>query len=506
MTSKRPNVEEGGADGRPGIGIAARPRRESSVDAWAGDFDVVIVGLGIAGGAAAIESLRAGARTLVLERATRGGGTTALSECTIYLGGGTRVQKANGFEDTVDLMQTHLRAAAGPTADPEKVRLYCEGSLEHFDWLEGIGVEFKDTYHDDKVIFPPGDDCLVFSGNEQAWPFSAESTPMPRGHKPKWDGPAGGYVMEKVIRTIEALGGTIQNESRVEQLVVDDDGGVVGVVAGVAGAAGEPVCIRARRGVVLAAGGFVMNREMCRQYAPHLTRLKLPTASEGDDGSGILLGLSAGGAAVNMDEGLVMTPYFPPNSHLKGILVSAQGQRFINEDCYHGRVSDAILRKADGRAFLIVDDDVYGKTMVPYRMAAIAESFEDLERELGMPEGNLVHTLDYYNRHAEKGEDPLFHKAAKYLKPLTSAPWAALDLGIDTSPWAGFTLGGLDTRPTGEVRTASGEIVPGLYAAGRTSAGLTRSGRFYASGMSVGGGSFFGRLAGRQAAGTEPIG
>ncbi|MHA7837879.1 MAG: FAD-dependent oxidoreductase [bacterium] len=479
-------------------GIAARPRRLESVEDWWGDFEVVVVGLGIAGGAAAIESLRAGARTLVLERGTRGGGTTALSECTIYLGGGTRVQKANGFEDSVDLMKAHVSAAAGPTADPEKVRLYCEGSLEHFDWLEGIGVEFKDTYHEEKVIFPPGDDCLIFSGNEQAWPFSAESTPMPRGHKPRWDGPAGGYVMEQVIRTVGELGGTIQNESRVEQLITDSDGRVVGVVARIED---EPVCIRARRGVILTAGGFVMNRALCRQYAPHLAKLKLPTASEGDDGSGILLGLSVGGAAVNMDEGLVMTPYFPPASHLKGILVSDQGQRFINEDCYHGRVTDAILRKADGRAFLIVDDEIYGQTMVPYRMAGIEESFEGLERELGMPEGSLVHTMEYYNRHARKGDDPLFHKAPGYLKPLDAPPYAALDVGLETAPWAGFTLGGLDTRPTGEVLTAGGEVVPGLYAAGRTSAGLTRSGRFYASGMSVGGGSFFGRLAGRTAAG-----
>jgi succinate dehydrogenase/fumarate reductase flavoprotein subunit len=323
---------------------------------------------------------------------------------------------------------------------------------------------------------------------------------MPRGHKPKWVGPAGGYVMEQVIRRIGELGGTIQNESFVEQLVRDTDGRVVGVVARIEG---REACIRARRGVILTAGGFVMNKAMCRQYAPHLAKLRLPTGSDGDDGSGILLGLSIGGAAVNMDEGLVMTPYFPPASHLEGILVSAQGQRFINEDCYHGRVTDAILRKADGRAFLIVDDDVYGQTMVPYRMAGIEESFEGLERELDMPEGNLVHTLEYYNRHAEKGEDPLFHKAVKYLKPLTSPPYAALDLGIDTAPWAGFTLGGLDTLPTGEVCTAQGGIVPGLYAAGRSSAGLTRSGRFYASGMSVGGGSFFGRLAGRQAAGAR---
>jgi succinate dehydrogenase/fumarate reductase flavoprotein subunit len=478
------------------------PRDVDSVKDWWGDFEVVVVGLGIAGGAAAIEALRAGAKTLVLERGTRGGGTTSLSECTIYLGGGTRVQKTNGFEDTLELMQTHVQAAAGPTADPEKVRLYCEGSLEHFDWFQGIGVEFKDSFHEEKVIFPPGDECLMFSGNEEAWPFSAESTPMPRGHKPKWNGPAGGYVMEQVIRTIGELGGRIQNETRVERLIARADGRVVGVVAR---QGGVEICIRARRGVILTAGGFVMNREMCRKYAPHLTRVN-PVASEGDDGSGILLGVSAGGAAVNMDEGLVMTPYFPPSSHLKGVLVSAQGQRFINEDCYHARVTDAILRKADGRAFLILDDETYGKTLAPYEMAGIEESFEGLERELGIPEGNLVHTLEYYNRHAEKGEDPLFHKAGKYLKPLDAPPFAALDLGIASGLWAGFTLGGLDTRPSGEVLRATGEVVPGLYAAGRTSAGLTRAGRFYASGMSVGGGSFFGRLAGRSAARAEPAG
>jgi predicted oxidoreductase len=122
-----------------------------------------------------------------------------------------------------------------------------------------------------------------------------------------------------------------------------------------------------------------------------------------------------------------------------------------------------------------------------------------------LPEGNLVHTMEYYNRHAEKGEDPLFHKASKYLKPLTSPPYAALDLGIDNAPWAGFTLGGLDTKPTGEVLTATGEVVTGLYAAGRSSAGLTRAGRFYASGMSVGGGSFFGRMAGKQAALADAV-
>jgi len=470
------------------------PRSVASVGEWWGDFEVVVVGLGIAGGAAAIEALRSGAATLVLERGTRGGGTTSLSECTIYLGGGTRVQKANDFEDTLELMHTHVRAAAGPTADPEKVRLYCEGSLEHFDWFEGIGVEFKDSFHDEKVIFPPDDECLTFSGNEQAWPFSAESTPMPRGHKPKWNGPAGGYVMEQVIRTIGELGGTIQNETRVERLIVDEDGRVVGVVARLDGV---EICIRARRGVILTAGGFVMNREMCRKYAPHLARVN-PVASEGDDGSGILLGVSAGGAAVNMDEGLVMTPYFPPASHLKGILVSAQGQRFINEDAYYGRLGEWALFHHGGRAWLVVDDAIFEQPDYPREVAAVGETPAELERELGLPEGSLESTIGLYNRHAEKGHDPVFDKLPEYVQPLARPPFGAFDCTTESSIYAAFTLGGLRSDIDGRVLDPEGRPIPGLFGAGRATSGLSVGG--YSSGLSLGDATFFGRRAGRCAA------
>ena len=480
--------------------LPSQPRPESQVESWWGEFEVIVVGLGVAGGAAAIEAARGGAKTLVLERATRGGGATALSEGTIYFGGGTRVQKAAGFPDTTENMLTHVRTAAGPTSDPEKVRLYCEQSLEHFDFFESIGVEFKDTHYAEKVIFPPTDDCLIYSGNEQAHPFSEESLPAPRGHKPRKEGPAGGYIIEQMISALTDLDVTIQNETRVSTLIRNESGRVVGVVALVDG---NEVAIKATRGVILTTGGFIKNREMVRHYAPDLARCRYPIGSEGCDGSGIRMGLGVGGAAINMHEGLMTTPYFPPVSHIEGLIVNRQGQRFINEDCYHGRVADAIMQKADGHAFLIVDDSIYGQAMVPYEIAGVEETIEELEKTLEMPEGQLVHTFDSYNRFAERGEDPLLHKASKFLKPLLSPPYAALDLSVEKSIWAAFTLGGLDTKPGGEVLTVDGQIVPGLYAAGRASAGLTRSGRYYASGMSIGGSSFFGRLAGRSAAAEQ---
>jgi 3-oxo-5alpha-steroid 4-dehydrogenase len=479
--------------------LPSQPRDAASIEQWGDEYEVVVVGLGVAGGAAAIEAARAGARTLILERATRGGGATALSEGTIYFGGGTRVQKAAGFEDTMENMLTHVQAAAGPTSDPEKVRLYCGNSLDHFDFFCSIGVEFKDTYFAEKAIFPPTDDCLLFSGNEEAYPFSQESPPVPRGHKPRKVGSAGGYIIEQMISALTDLGARIQNESRVETLIRSESGRIVGVIAVVDG---KEIAIKATRGVILTTGGFIMNKEMVRQYAPDLAKCKYPIGSDGCDGSGIRMGLGVGGAAINMHEGLMTTPYFPPISHIQGLIVDRQGQRFINEDCYHGRVADAIMHKADGAAYLIVDDSTYGKAMVPYEIAGVEETIEALEKTLDMPEGQLQHTFASYNRFASRSEDPVFHKASKYVKPLLDPPYAALDLSVDKSIWAAFTLGGLDTKPSGEVLTVDGQVVEGLFAAGRASAGLTRSGRYYASGMSIGGSSFFGRLAGRTAAGA----
>jgi hypothetical protein len=135
-----------------------------------------------------------------------------------------------------------------------------------------------------------------------------------------------------------------------------------------------------------------------------------------------------------------------------------------------------------------------------HKLAAVEESFPALEKALAMPEGVLVGTLEHYNRCAARGEDPLFHKAPKWLRPLQTPPYAALDCSTQRSIFGALTLGGLAVEITGEVRTPEGEIVPGLYAAGRCSAGLIREGRNYASGLSIGDASFFGRLAGRRAA------
>lgn len=479
-----------------------RPLSLRDVERWDAEHDVVVVGQGVAGGAAAIEAARAGADTLVLERMTRGGGATALSTGITYFGGGTPIQKACGFEDSVADMQAFVRMAAGEQADPERVRLYCEHSLEHFEWFRALGVEYKPTFIAEKTTHPFSDDCLTFSGNEEAWPHAEHARPVPRGHKPAREGEAGGLLMEAVLAGTLEAGAKVLNECRVERLVVDDAGRVLGVEARREKA---PLRVKARRGVVLATGGFVFNREMLAKHAPRLLQCNYRVGTEGDDGSGIQMGAAAGGEPVNMSEGLVLNAYYPPASHLKGVFVDGQGQRFVNEDAYIGRTSDAILTRADGRAYLIVDDAIHGPTQAMHRVAAVADCFEDVESELGLPEGSLVQTMSLYNRHAAEGRDPLFHKAKRYLKPLVDPPFGALDCSTQGSIFGVFTLGGLAVAATGEVLDHAGRPVPGLYAAGRCTAGLCREGRNYASGLSIGEGSFFGRLAGRSVAALEPV-
>ena len=119
---------------------------------------------------------------------------------------------------------------------------------------------------------------------------------------------------------------------------------------------------------------------------------------------------------------------------------------------------------------------------------------------MGLAPGCLQATVAAYNEGAARGEDPLLHKKPEWLKPIGS-PVGDIDLRENTG---GFTLGGLATTLDAEVLHVSGEPIPGLFAAGRCTAGLAAWG--YASGISLGDGSFYGRRAGRSAAQVDRSG
>ncbi len=482
-----------------------RPRHVRDIPKWDAETDVVVIGFGGAGGCAAIEAADNGAEVMLFELASASGGSTALSSAEIYMGGsgGTRVQKACGFDDSTEAMFTYMMMSAGPQADEAKIRNYCENSAAHFDWLVELGVPFKDSFHETRAIMCLTDDCLLYTGSEKAWPFKQEAAPAPRGHNLQVEGDNGGPLFMKIVTENVAKRPMIkvEYETRALALVVDDSNEVQGIIVR---KDQKEVAVRARGGVVLCAGGFVMNDEMIQKYAPKLVAGTQPIGNPGDTGSGILMGMGVGAAAINMHEGFISLPYYPPATITYGILVNDKGQRVINEDVYHSRLGEAILNDGSDRHFFVMTVDQYGDYEKMNFMAAevvgTGETVAELEEELGLPETSLTTTVDLYNRFAAQGEDPFFHKAAEWLEPL-QPPLVALDVTPGRgSFWPYFTLGGLDTLPDGEVVDPVRDPIPGLYAAGRTACGVVRRGEGYSSGMSVGDATFSGRLAGRAAA------
>ena len=132
----------------------AKPRKLSSIQQWDIETDVAIVGFGGAGACAAIEAAEAGADVTIFELASSSGGSTALSSAEVYMGGGTRVQKACGIEDDKEEMFKFLMMCGGKQADEAKVRAYCDGSVNHFDWLVAHGMPYKDSLYNHRAIMP----------------------------------------------------------------------------------------------------------------------------------------------------------------------------------------------------------------------------------------------------------------------------------------------------------------------------------------------------------------
>jgi 3-oxo-5alpha-steroid 4-dehydrogenase len=418
--------------------------------------EVLVCGYGGAGAAAALEAATLGAQVTILERASAGGGSTALSSCEMYLGGsgGTALQQALGLTDSTENMLAYLREALGPYGDEDKMQCYAHGAAAHFDWVESLGVPYKRAAFLERTVVPLSDESLLFTGNEKAHPFNSVATPVPRGHVPS--------------------------------------------------------------SVIITTGGFVMNDTMTRQYMPELREYCMPYGNTFDLGDGIQLGQAVGGQTINMEQAFMSFPLYPPAKLTYGILLNKYGQRYINEDAYLARLAHYSCQQAEQKFYLLVQEEDYEASHYLQRAAIIAtgDSIAEVASEAPFPAGMLEQTVCYFNQHAIDKHDPLFHKSAEWLKPLTKPPFALLEysareMGAIITPGTKgpliFTLGGLKTRTTGEVINLNDEVISGLYAAGRATAGLPRTAKGYASGMSVGDATFFGRLAGRSAAQHQPL-
>lgn len=542
-------------DYEPLRGDSAGVREAGGFVRWDETRDVVVVGLGAAGGGAGFEAARCGADTLVVDR-FRGGGATGRSAGVIYFGGGTRLQRDFGYDDSPQNMFDYLALETDGCVSDETLRAFCETSVENFDLLCRFGVPFPRSGEVVKVSYPPSDCTLYFSGNELCPPYSERATPAPRGHRPLGRGLTGHLIAAGLRRGTLDAGAEIRSYTRAERLIVDDDGEVIGLVLvqlpsrGWVGRAndalqemihyggalspraqrlmqaslhglerrGQRRYVRVRGGVVLASGGFVFNRELMAERAPAYAGCSLALGTAGDDGAGIQMGAAVGGAMGRMDK--CSAPRFvdPPRAWLRGILVNRDGQRICNETFYGGKVGEQMIEGHRGRGTMILDAAMMSEgrrslhtshaqafqwifaIINGFITSRSAPTLRELAKKVGIDSDGLEQTVSAYNDGARRGVDAK-GKSPDNLGVIERGPFYAIPLDYDSLlfPTPCITLGGLRTDGlTARVQREDGSVIEGLYAAGRTAVGVSSNG--YASGLSVSDGMFTGRNAASHAA------
>ena len=306
--------------------------------------------------------------------------------------------------------------------------------------------------------------------------------------------------MKSILARCEEEGVSSLYDCNVTELIKDGEGRVAGLLAI---HDGRQVYVRARKAVVLSTGGFNLNDNMVRENIPLMSDTAVPLGIPGNDGAGIKLGRGVGAATVAMDGVIATASIYPPGQLIKGILVNNNGERFVAEDSYHGRTAACIMEQPNQTAYLIVDSEVFAYPEITSAKHALIDgwdSIEEMEKGLSLPDGSLTSTMARYNADAINGEDKFLQKGRDWLKPLDKGPFAAFDVSFNKSIYLFMTLGGLKTNRYAQVIDDKGDVIPGLYAAGACSVHIPRTGKSYASGMSLGPGSFFGRVAGRHAA------
>ncbi len=559
------------------------PLRLADADrhAWDESADLVVVGLGGAGVAAALEGVEQGLKVIALDRYD-GGGSSAANGGIYYAGGGTAIQREAGEQDSVEEMYKYLHIEVGGVVSDQTLRRFCEESVETVDWMIGHGVKLNSKVWKEKTSYPPLDYFLYHPDSSLAAPYARQAKPAARGHrvyarngKKAWG--LGVGIWAPLRDAALKLGLRFHRYAEVRQLALDASGQVVGVkalqipadspeaarfghysaqaakwiaalppsfpLAWLTYAIGrwylgraqrieaqhrQPRWFRARKGVVLSAGGFIMNPQMVRHYAaPYASGL--PNGTLGDTGSGIVLGASAGGALDLMSRISAWRFINPPKAWAQGMLLNQRGERFVNETLYGASLGDAIVEKQNGKAWIVLDarlrkqafQQARDPKIVPFQRDVAmlnllfnchkASTLEALADKIGFDRDTLRRTVDSYNRSA-RGEqaDPL-EKRIDEMAEIAEGPFYAIDASADSRllPMATMSVGGLKVdEASGLVLDVGGKPIAGLYAAGRNAVGVCSN--IYVSGLSYSDCVFSGRRAARHMAvlatdGTERV-
>lgn len=521
--------------------------------------DVVIVGFGAAGAAAAITAREHGAEVIALDRAG-GGGATAISGGIFYAGGGTAVQQEAGIHDTPEQMLDYLRLEVGDAVRPQTLERFVRTSAESVDWLQSHGVPFDSSLCPYKTSFPNNRYYLYYSGSENAGAFRSVTPPVPRGHRIKGKGTSGKFIYQPLAESARALGVDFRAHTRVTRLLQDSAGRVTGVEAvsmnrapwhiqrryaamaalstkpGVyhpplrkamdrrleklAQRYAQPIQMIARRAVIICAGGFIANTAWRERYAPEFVH-GLPLGTSGDDGSGIALAETAGAVTDHMDNISVWRFITPPSAFISTIVVDEQGQRIIDESRYGAALGQAMVKDHQAKAWILADAALMAEakrqlltqTLWFQRAQAAAlmfagavhgASLAEVARKAGVDPEGVQATVKAHNDAIDSGRTDPVGKPTEFCRRIDRPPFTLMNISVRPNllyPTPMLTLGGVRVdEDTGAVLNSAGGSIPGLFSAGRTAIGVCS--QSYVSGLSIADCVFAGRRAGAAAART----
>ncbi|MBI9085270.1 MAG: flavocytochrome c [Desulfobacterales bacterium] len=470
------------------MGRADPPRQ------WDGETDVIVVGSGFAGLAAAIEARVAGRAVVVLEKMKGYGGNSFISDGVIAAAG-TAEQRAAGIEDSPERMARDMMRAGLGLNRPELVRMVAEGAEDAYRWTaDDIGVIYQDRVDQ-------------FGGHS-----------VPRCYTPHRR--SGSAIIAPMLARARKLGAAIQNLSQLEQLFFDDTGRICGVAVRRGYRfpdqhSGTVETLRARRAVVLAAGGFAGDIGFRSAQDPRLTAAIASTCKAASTAEVLKEAMRAGAMPVHLSW-IQLGPWASPDEKMYGvgpdfasyvayqygILVDPEtGRRIVNEMGDRKIRADAIL--ATGHPCIAITD-ANGVTQSGHNIdhclkRGVVRAFDrlaELAGHYGIDARILQETVSRFNVQIGNGEDEEFGKPIlNGAGPLTQPPFFAMRAW----PKVHHTMGGLLIDTQARVIDLNGQPLAGLYAAGEVAGGVHGACRL--GSCAIPDCLVFGRIAGRKAAG-----
>ena len=451
------------------------------------DTEVAIIGAGGAGLSAAVSAHQNGAKVIVIEKMPNVGGNTIISG-SAYNAVDEKRQEPQGIEDSIEKFYTQTYEGGDKQGDPELIRVLVENAYPTIEWLESMGMEFKDT---------------VFTVLGALWP---------RSHKPVE--PLGTGYINTYMNYINEHADEIEilTETEAKELVVTEDGRVTGFIA--EGKNGK-VTVNASKGVIVATGGFGSNIEMRDQYNtiwPSLTNIKT-TNHKGATGDGIVMAEKINASIVQMENIQLLPMGDPETGSLSGnieqgvenrIFVNADGNRFVDEGERRDVMTNALMEQEGSMMWVIVDQHSYptGDTvnnfnesidsLVEQGRAFKADTLEELAEQIGVSPENLVKSVEDFNASVDGATDEFGRTL--FMHKIDTAPFYA----GKRVPTVHHTMGGIKITPETRVVDVNGVVIPGLFAAGEVTGGIHGANRL--GGNALTDVNTFGRIAGAQAA------